>query len=110
MKRYEQEMYTRGTDKNGNPYHPVLTRVKRHCQQCCGDDNPKLCAFEDCPLYPIRLGKDTLKKPKTVVNAFGKGAVVPANAGESVENNVDNSKNVALSNSFEEEQELPLLP
>lgn len=35
-----------------------LQAIKRHCQDCSGDDKPKKCGAVYCKLYPFRLGKN----------------------------------------------------
>ena len=43
-----------------------LKAIKARCIDCCGDDHPRKCTSDDCPLYPFRLGKNTLLKPRKV--------------------------------------------
>ncbi len=37
-----------------------LKAIKARCLDCCGDDHPRKCVCINCPLYPFRLGKNTL--------------------------------------------------
>ena len=36
--------------------------IRRHCDECCGDDPPSKCTCTICNLYPYREGKDPKKR------------------------------------------------
>ena len=36
--------------------------IRRHCDECCGDDPPNKCTCTICNLYPYREGKDPKKR------------------------------------------------
>lgn len=43
-----------------NPNSP-LQRIRQYCLGCCGTAHEvKLCPVEDCPLWPMRFGRNTL--------------------------------------------------
>ena len=46
-----------------------LKAIKAKCIDCCGDDHPRWCVCDDCPLYPFRLGKNTLLPKRTISDA-----------------------------------------
>jgi hypothetical protein len=39
-----------------------LQMIRRHCDECCGDDPPSKCTCTICNLYPYREGKDPKKR------------------------------------------------
>ena len=39
-----------------------LQLIRRHCDECCGDDPPRLCRCPSCLLFPYREGKDPKKR------------------------------------------------
>lgn len=43
-----------------------LRAIKAWCAECSGDDHPRRCVSYKCPLFPFRLGKDTLRKKRVV--------------------------------------------
>lgn len=43
-----------------------LKAIKAWCVECCGDDHPRRCVSHNCPLYPFRLGKNTLLSKRTI--------------------------------------------
>ena len=43
-----------------------LKAIKAKCIDCCGDEHPRKCVCNDCPLFPFRLGKNTLLKPRVI--------------------------------------------
>ena len=43
-----------------------LKAIKARCIDCCGDDHPRKCVSYNCPLFPFRLGKNTLLKHREV--------------------------------------------
>lgn len=44
-----------------NPNSP-LQRIKKYCLGCAGTAHEvRICPAENCPLWPMRYGKDTLK-------------------------------------------------
>ena len=43
-----------------NPNSP-LQRIRQYCLGCCGTAHEvKLCPVEDCPLWPMRFGRNSL--------------------------------------------------
>ena len=46
-----------------------LKAIKARCIDCCGDDHPRKCVCFNCSLYPFRLGKNTLLKPRVISEA-----------------------------------------
>ena len=45
-----------------------LKAIKLYCIECCGDDYPRKCVCLGCPLYPFRLGKNTLNPKRTITD------------------------------------------
>ena len=45
-----------------------LKAIKARCIDCCGDDHPRKCICTNCALYPFRLGKNTLLRPRVMSN------------------------------------------
>lgn len=43
-----------------------LKAIKAKCIDCCGDDHPRKCVCNSCPLFPFRLGKNTLIRRKSI--------------------------------------------
>lgn len=41
----------------GPNYGGALSAIKKHCTECCGDDNRKNCPCDGCWLFPFRSGR-----------------------------------------------------